>query len=302
MLRYLPAPLRGTIAAALLVCNTLVLCWPLFIGALFKFALPFPAAGRRINRLMHWSAEAWIAFNKWWMDAVGRTRWDVQGLQSIRLDHSYLVTSNHQSSVDILVLQYLLNRRAPFLKFFLKQQLIWVPVIGLCWWALEFPFMKRFSREYLERHPEKRGQDMLTTRKACERYRNHAVSVFNFLEGTRNTPSKHAAQNSPFRYLLRPRAGGIAFVLDAMGAQMASLLNVTIHYPDGTPTFWELLCGKIPRIVVRFEQIAIPVQFTGRSYEQDEDYRLEFQQWVNKLWEDKDSLLHELHAAYPPGR
>ena len=87
------------------------------------------------------------------------------------------------------------------------------------------------------------------------------TSVFNFLEGTRNTASKHAAQNSPFRYLLRPRAGGIAFVLDAMGEQMASMLNVTIHYPDGIPTFWELLCGRIPRIVVRFEQIAIPAQF-----------------------------------------
>ncbi|MBK6286446.1 MAG: acyltransferase [Gammaproteobacteria bacterium] len=302
MLRFLPAPLRGTIATALLVCNTLVLCWPLFIGALFKFALPFAAARRRINRLMHWSAEAWIALNKWWMDAVGRTRWDVQGLQSIHLDHSYLVTSNHQSWVDILVLQYQLNRRAPFLKFFLKHQLIWVPVIGLCWWALEFPFMKRFSSEYLQRHPEKRGQDMLTTRKACERYRNHAVSVFNFLEGTRNTASKHAAQNSPFRYLLRPRAGGIAFVLDAMGEQMASMLNVTIHYPDGIPTFWELLCGRIPRIVVRFEQIAIPAQFIGRSYDQDEDYRLGFQQWVNRLWQDKDSLLRELHTAYPPAR
>ncbi len=302
MLRILPAPLRGMIAVLLLVCNTLVLCWPLFIGALFKIALPFPAARRRINSLMHWSAESWIALNKQWMDAVGRIQWDVRGLQEIHLDHSYLVTSNHQSSVDILVLQYQLNRRAPFLKFFLKHQLIWVPVIGLCWWALEFPFMKRFSREYLERHPEKRGQDMLTTRKACERYKDHAVSVFNFLEGTRHTARKHAAQNSPFRYLLRPRAGGIAFVIDAMGGQMASMLNVTIHYPDGTPTFWDLLCGNIPRVVVRFEQIDIPAEFLGRSYDQDEAYRLGFQQWVNKLWQDKDALLHQLHTEFPPAR
>src|SRR5512139_630303 len=183
MLHFLPSTLRGIIASLILASNTLVLCWPLFIGALFKAALPFPAARRSINRVMHWCAETWIAVNKSWMDLVQRTRWDVQGLQGIDLQHSYLVTSNHQSWVDILVLQYLLNRRAPFLKFFLKQELIWVPVIGLCWWALEFPFMKRFSREYLEKHPEKRGQDMLTTRRACERYRLDHVSVFNFLEG-----------------------------------------------------------------------------------------------------------------------
>ena len=243
MLHFLPSILRGIIASVILAANTLVLCWPLFIGALFKAALPFPAARRVINRAMHWCAETWIDVNKFWMNLVQRTRWDVRGLEGVDRQHSYLVTSNHQSWVDILVLQYLLNRRAPFLKFFLKQELIWVPVIGLCWWALEFPFMKRFSREYLERYPEKRGQDMLTTRKACERFRLSHVCVFNFLEGTRNTPAKHAAQDSPFRHLLKPRAGGIAFVLDAMGDQLSAMLNVTIHYPGGVPGFWDLLSG-----------------------------------------------------------
>ena len=209
-------------------------------------------------------------------------------------------SSNHQSWVDILVLQYLLNRRMPLLKFFLKQELIWVPVIGLCWWALEFPFMKRFSKEYLAKHPEKRGQDMLTTRKACERYKINPVSVFNFLEGTRLTPAKQAQQNSPFKYLLKPKAGGIAFVLDAMGEQLAALLNVTIHYPNGTPTFVDLLCGRLQRVVVRFEQVEIPAQFIGKNYDGDDAYRLAFQQWVNQLWEDKDAELERLHQQFPP--
>ena len=216
------------------------------------------------------------------------------------MQHSYLVTSNHQSWVDILILQYQLNRKAPFLKFFLKQELIWVPVIGLCWWALEFPFMKRFSKEYLAKHPEKRGQDMITTRKACERYKINPVSVFNFLEGTRLTPAKQAQQNSPFKYLLKPKAGGIAFVLDAMGEQLASLLNVTIHYPNGTPTFVDLLCGRLQRVVVRFEQVEIPAQFIGKNYDGDDAYRLAFQQWVNQLWEDKDAELERLHQQFPP--
>ncbi|HCA00123.1 MAG TPA: acyltransferase, partial [Pseudomonas sp.] len=229
-------------------------------------------------------------------------RWDVQGLDQVDMHHSYLVTSNHQSWADILVLQYQLNRRMPFLKFFLKQELIWVPVIGLCWWALEFPFMKRFSKEYLAKHPEKRGEDLATTRRACERYRTNPVSVFNFLEGTRFTEDKHAEQASPYRHLLKPRAGGIAFVIDAMGEQLSALINITIHYPDGRPSFWDLLAGNIPRVVVRVEAQPIPAEFLRRNYDQDESYRLAFQQWVNQLWTEKDAQLAQLHQDYPTRR
>ena len=297
MLNFLPSSLRAALAVLLLFVNTLVLCWPLFIGALLKATLPFVAARRAINRAMTACAETWIAVNRFWMDLVQRMCWDVQGLVRLYRERSYMVTSNHQSWVDILVLQYQFNRRIPFLKFFLKQQLIWVPVMGLCWWALDFPFMKRYTRDYLERHPEKRGQDMATTRKACERFRGAHVSVFNFLEGTRNTSEKHALQESPFRHLLKPRAGGIAFVLDAMGGQLQSLLNVTIHYPDGVPDFLDLLCGRVRRVVLRCEEIAIPREFIGRDYERDDEYRLHFQQWVNALWERKDALLERLVQA-----
>ncbi|WP_220813863.1 acyltransferase [Pseudomonas paralcaligenes] len=299
MLQFLPAPLRGVISALLLALNTLICCWPLFAVALLKLLLPFPAAQRVLRAVMHGIAEFWIGVNKFWMDLVRDTRWDVEGLEGLDMRHSYLVTSNHQSWVDILVLQYLLNRRMPLLKFFLKQELIWVPVIGLCWWALEFPFMKRYTKEYLARHPEKRGQDLATTRKACARYKSNPVSVFNFLEGTRLTPQKHAQQNSPFKYLLKPKAGGIAFVLDAMGEQLDTIVNVTIHYPGGNPGFWDLLAGNIGEVVVRFDKLAVPAEFIGRNYDQDEQYRLQFQQWVNQLWEAKDAQLGRLHEQYP---
>ena len=300
MLGFLPAPLRGITASLILTLNTLIFCWPLFIGALLKAALPFQGAHRVIRHWVHVFASTWIAVNSGWMRMVQKTEWDVQGLEQVNLRDSYLVSSNHQTWVDILVLQHLLNHRAPFLKFFLKRELIWVPIMGLCWWALEFPFMQRFSKQYLAKHPEKRGQDMATTRKACERYKTNPVSVFNFLEGTRLTAAKHAQQNSPFTYLLKPKAGGIAFVLDAMGEQLACLLNVTIHYPNGTPSFWDLLCGRLQRVVVRFEQVKIPNQFIGKNYDQDDAYKLEFQQWVNQLWEAKDAQLGRLHQEFPP--
>lgn len=300
MLNFLPAPLRGILASLILALNTLIMCWPLFVLALLKALLPVPRIQRALRFGMHWIAESWIAVNSFWMNLVQRTHWDVAGLEQVDMQHSYLVTSNHQSWADILMLQYQLNRRMPILKFFLKQELIWVPVIGLCWWALEFPFMKRFSKEYLARHPEKRGQDLITTRRACERYRTNPVSVFNFLEGTRFTQAKHDQQASPYRYLLKPRAGGIAFVFDAMGEQLHALINVTIHYPDGAPSFWDLLSGRIKRGVMRIHHQPVPARFLYRNYDQDEQYRLEFQQWVNQLWQEKDEELEQLHRAFPP--
>ncbi len=248
---------------------------------------------------MNHTHEAWISNNKAWMQLVCRTRWHVQGLEGLDYQHSYLVTSNHQSWVDIMVLQYVLNRRIRPLKFFLKQELIWVPVIGLAWWALGFPFMKRYSKAYLEKHPEKKGKDLETTRKTCAKFRNNPVGIFNFVEGTRFTDAKHAQQQSPFRYLLKPKAGGIAFVLDAMGEQLQSIIDVTIHYPAGRPGFWDLLCGRVKDVVVRFEEVQIPAQFLGKNYEQDTAYRQEFQGWINQQWLDKDALLETLHREYP---
>ena len=258
MLDFLPAPLRGVIASLFLAINTIVCCTPLFVVAIFKLCLPFKPAQRVTDELMRHIHQAWVGNNKRWMDLLGKTRWHIKGLDGLDYEHSYLVTSNHQSWVDIMVLQYVLNKRIRPLKFFLKQELIWVPVIGLAWWALGFPFMKRYSKAYLAKHPEKKGADLATTRRTCAKFKNQPVGIFNFVEGTRFTEGKHAEQQSPFRYLLKPKAGGIAFVLDAMGEQLKSIVNVTIHYPGGRPGYWDLLCGNVRDVVVVFEELEIP--------------------------------------------
>ncbi|QAX81762.1 acyltransferase [Candidatus Pseudomonas adelgestsugas] len=295
MLDFLPTTVRGIIALLLLALNTILLCSFLFIIALFK-ALPF--AKHFSEWLINCTHEAWITNNKGWMNLVQRTRWHLSGLEGLNYQHSYLVTSNHQSSVDIMVLQYVLNRRIRPLKFFLKQELIWVPIIGLAWWALDFPFMKRYSKAYLEKHPEKQGKDLKTTHKNCVKFRDKPVGIFNFSEGTRFTFSKHTQQKSPFRYLLKPKAGGIAFVLDAMGGQLKSLVNVTIHYPAGCPGYWDLLCGKVKDVVVHFEEVQILTEFIGKNYTRDREYRLALHSWINELWKQKDALLERQHKDF----
>jgi 1-acyl-sn-glycerol-3-phosphate acyltransferase len=222
--------------------------------------------------------------------------WHIERPATLDKKGWYFVLSNHQSWVDILVLQHSLNGRIPLLKFFLKQELIKVPIMGAAWLALDFPFMKRYSKAYLEKHPEMKGKDLETTRQACEKFKDMPTSVMNFLEGTRYTQAKHDEQQSPFKHLLKPKAGGMAFAMSAMGDQFKSILDVTIYYPGGIPTFWDFMQGKMPRAEVIIEEKPIPTDLLGGDYETDMEYRARFQAWVQTLWEDKDARLDALRG------
>lgn len=289
--------LRGVLALTLLVLNTLFWCLLLFVFALVKLVLPFAAVRRRIDPILNTIATAWIAGNSGWMLLTQRTAWDVQGVDRLRYSGWYLVNCNHQSWVDIFVLQHVLNRRIPLLKFFLKQQLIYVPVIGLAWWALDFPFMKRHDKRALRRNPKLRDDDKEATRRACAKFSLVPTSVMNFAEGTRFTPAKHAQQASPYAHLLKPKAGALALALNAMGGQFRSLVDATIVYPEGVPTFWSFLCGKVPRVVVRLRELPIPEEFCSADYAEDAAFRARFQQWLGELWWAKDQEIGELLGA-----
>jgi 1-acyl-sn-glycerol-3-phosphate acyltransferase len=295
----LPAPLVGALALALLALNTLFWCLPQFALALVKLALPARRVRLAIDPLLNAVATRWIACNSAWLRHMQATRWDVEGVAELRHAGWYLVNCNHRSWVDILVLQHVLNRRVPLLKFFLKQQLIYVPVIGLAWWALDFPFMRRHSKATLRRHPELRGQDREATRRACEKFSLVPTCVMNFAEGTRFSAAKQRAQSSPYRHLLKPKAGALALALNAMGEQFRSLIDVTLVYPDGTPTFWQFACGRVPRVIVRVTERAIPAEFCHGDYTGDASFRAGFHRWLAGLWEHKD---RQIEALLRPAR
>jgi len=300
MLNGLPPLLVGVVASVLMTLNALFWVPILLVFSLFKLLLPFAAAQTFFAPILLWIAEAWISCNSAWMALTQRTTWDVEGIDALEPDSWYMVNCNHQSWVDILVLQHQLNRRIPLLKFFLKQQLIWVPVMGLAWWALDFPFMRRHSEGYLKLHPEMRGKDQETTRKACEKFSFVPTSVMNFLEGTRFTAAKHARQQSPYRHLLKPKAGGMALALNAMGDKFQAILDVTIVYPDGTPTFWHFLQGRLRHVVVRARLLPIPRHLVGADYSGSAEVRAQYQAWVQQLWRDKDAQITELLSASGP--
>lgn len=304
MLRLLPAPVHGVIGLVAFALNTLFWAVPLFVVAIVKLLVPVPAVRRRLSLLLIEIGEGWVAVDSWMMRTIQRAPWRVTGLEGLRPDGTYLICCNHNSWVDIPILQRVFYKRIPFLRFFLKQELIWVPVLGLAWWALDFPFMKRYSQAYLAKHPDKRGVDLATTRKAVEKFRHAPTAILNFLEGTRFTPEKHREQESPYEHLLKPKAGGMAHALGAMGEQFDAILDVTIVYPDGPVELWGLLSGQLGRVVVHVEQRPIPREWLGADYAGDPAFRAAFQSWVGEVWGEKDALIGRVLDAQkaPPAR
>ncbi|MBY6203293.1 acyltransferase [Halomonas denitrificans] len=288
--------IRISVATTLLGLNTLVHCAPLLLLALIKVLLPFAGARRALTAVLTRIAESWIGFNNWMIDRLSGTRLILRGNVPEQPDGQLLVIANHRSWVDIPVLQRVFNRRLPLLRFFLKSQLVWVPVLGLAWWALDFPFMKRYSKEQVARRPELAGRDIEATRRACEKFRDRPVAVMNFVEGTRFDPSKQARQDAPFEHLLNPRGGGIAFVLDAMQGAIDTIVDVTLVYPRGGGELPALMAGEIPEVVVLVRSFPVPDALRGGSYQDDPEFRRRFQQWLNELWRDKDQAIAAVRA------
>lgn len=297
MLNFLPAPLIALLSFILYTINTLFWLIPIVVFSLCKAILPFDGWRKVFSYLLDRMASNWVAINTVNQKVFTRTNIVVTGLEKLEKKQWYLVIANHQSWVDIVVLQRILRGKIPFLKFFLKKELIYVPFLGLAWWALDFPFMKRYSQSFIKKNPHLKGKDMETTKKACEKFKYTPVSVMNFMEGTRFTQAKHDKQNSPFKHLLKPKAGGIGFVMTAMGEQLNKVVDVTIYYPERIPTFIDFLSGRVKTVEVVIDIKEIDDSLKG-DYMNDRQYKIHFQKWVNQLWLDKDNTLEQLDNKY----
>jgi 1-acyl-sn-glycerol-3-phosphate acyltransferase len=286
---------QGFLNAAVLAFSTPIGVGLMVVPALLKLLLPIEAVRRVCDRVLTLLASAWVRTNNAWIASANPAAWDVQGLEGLSPRGWYLVSCNHQTWVDILVLQRIFHRRIPFLKFFLKRELMWVPVIGLAWWALDFPFMKRGKGIGSQQ------RDLDTTRQACLKFKRIPTAVINFVEGTRCTEAKRLSQRSPYRHLLKPKIGGLGIALATMGETFEALLDVTIVYPLGVPTFADLLCGRVGAVTVRVQAREIPADLLGGDLLADPRYRQRLGAWAEQQWIEKDALIEGLLAARAPG-
>ncbi|NQY37273.1 MAG: acyltransferase [Alteromonadaceae bacterium] len=297
MLSFLPHPIICSISFFLYIFNTIFWLIPIVVFSIFKALIPLNICQKMMSHAADLMASNWVSTNTLIQNLFTRTKFNVIGLEKLSMNEWYLVLSNHQSWVDIVVLQRLLHNKIPFLKFFLKKELIYVPLLGLAWWALDFPFMKRYSQSFLKKNPHLKGKDIETTRKACAIFKHKPVSIMNFLEGTRFSIDKHQQQASPFEYLLKPKAGGVAFILDAMGEHLTKIINVTIHYPKNVPTFFDFISNKVDEINVTIDVLTIDKSLIG-DYFNDSQFKQSFQEEINKIWADKNTALSDYHERY----
>ena len=289
MFSFLPAFI-STPLTFILYCSNLALCGGIIcIGGVFKLILPFKLAHKIIYKVMHAAFRLWALFNYLIMIGFNKIEWEIIGDEKLNKSSWYLIIANHQSWMDIFVLANFARTRIPETKFFLKESLKKVPFIGMGCWALDMPFMKRYSKAYIEKHPQLKGKDIETTRKSCLKYKETPTTIINFVEGTRLSPEK--LKKSPFEFLLPPKAGGIAFTLAAMGEQFDKILNITLCYPyNNGHIMKDLLAGRLKKIIIHVEQVEIDENMIG-DYFNDDKFKQSFQKWINDVWTNKNKLI-----------
>jgi len=289
--------LRGVVFFAGMTINTIFWFIPIFLLGIIKLLLPVPKLRDAITRLLMAFGENWVSVNTFLMRHTASVKLSVEGLEGLRRDGWYLVISNHQTWVDILVLQTAFNRRIPFLKFFIKQQLIWFPFLGIAWWAMDMPFMKRFSPSYIAKNPHMKGKDLETTRRACEKFQTTPTSVLNFIEGTRFSEQKRVHRKSPYKHLLQPRAGGLAIALSSMGELFTGIIDVTLVYRFEATAFWDMCCGRPVDVVVKVRQRKLEDWLIQGSYEKDREFRKKVHAWIGDIWTEKDAILEQTRES-----
>ena len=123
-------------------------------------------------RLLHLFTCFWGSFYTWTMPAW-RVR--VEGRENVRKDATYMIASNHQSQLDILVAFRLFFHY----KWVSKTEIFSVPLIGWNMTLNRYVKLKRGDKESIAQ--------ML---KECERHLDEGSSIFMFPEGTRSPDGK----------------------------------------------------------------------------------------------------------------
>tara|TARA_B100001989_G_C24523415_1_gene457206 strand:- start:103 stop:984 length:882 start_codon:yes stop_codon:yes gene_type:complete len=227
------------------------------------------------------------------LNILHKLEWDFQIPKDVNTNTWYIAMSNHQSWADIFILLAAGHKKIPLLKFFMKKELQWIPIIYLVHKTVDMPFLKRHSKAQIEANPELKKVDYETAKKAAKRFSRNPATAFSFAEGTRFTPKKHAAQDSPYSNLLKPKIGALAIALSGM-PQVNTLIDFTVVYSSEKRSTWDFLCGDLNKAKVFAKTYALPEDLKNRSFEEDDDYKRSFQAFVDEIWLEKQERIKDL--------
>ena len=288
-----------TTATGVITFNSMLAGLPVWVMGAAKAVTGAAVADKAVIDVTNY----WINSNNAMIDNIlPRKDWRISLPDDIHIKGKYLLMSNHQSWVDTSIVQYISENRLPLTRFFTKFELIYIPVIGQAFYFLDFPMMRRHSKEAIAKNPALKGKDIEEAKRACALLKGKPFTLLNYLEGTRFTPSKRDKQQSPYRHLLKPRAGGLSLAISALGDDIDGILDMTIVYPDGVPTYGDLWKGNIKRLGVDVRHIKMPddlfAAVQNGGYETDEAIKAEMFDWVEQIWQQKDKLISDMLANF----
>jgi len=286
-------------ATGVIVGNSFAGSIPIWLMGATKIITGADIADKTVIKI----ANYWINSNNTLIDTIlPKKDWRISLPDDIDVQGKYLLVSNHQSWVDTSIVQYISRDRLPLTRFFTKFELIYIPIVGQTFYFLDFPMMRRHSKQAVTKNPALAGKDIIEAKRACALLKDKPFTLLNYLEGTRFTPKKRDAQQSPYMHLLKPRAGGLALAINALGDEIDGILDMTIVYPDGVPTYGELWQGNIKRLGVDVRHIEIPDELFASlqdgGYEKDSATKEQMFAWVEHLWRQKDERITSMLAEF----
>ena len=129
-----------------------------------------------------------------WILSACFINYKIKGLNKIENEKNYIIISNHQSAIDVIVTFALFPMP---LSFFTKKELFYIPLFG---WAMYLAGMVK-----VDRHNKKKSKKCVED--AIEKYHNTMLSFLIYPEGTRTSYEK----------LNEFKKGGFIFSIKAKG-------------------------------------------------------------------------------------
>jgi 1-acyl-sn-glycerol-3-phosphate acyltransferase len=260
--------------------------------------IPLQSIKKNIGKLSNEIGSLIVATLKLSIKVIHRPKWEFELPENLETSNWYIGMSNHLSWGDIFILLFAGHRKVPLLKFFMKDELKWIPILYLVHKTVDMPFLKRHSMKNVKKNPELRTLDMIAAQKAAKRFARNPSVAFSFAEGTRYTPQKHATQRSPYFQLLKPKIGALNIALSGM-PEVTHLLDFTIIYKTNKTSAWNFVCGDMNDVQVIVQKHQLPKEILERN-SSDVDYKNIFQSFINDKWLEKSKMLETVKQSYSP--
>lgn len=294
MLRFLPPCILGCICMLLFWVNCFILPSCLFILIFFNLFIPKSRLKCGYERWLNEFPRYWGTSSMKMVQFLNGMKVEVRGAENLNRKTWYMMMANHNSFSDILLLHLAFDNRVSPLRFFMKNNLKYIPFIGQVCLVLGYPLMKRHTKSQVAKNPKLKGSDLEATKRACERFKKMPMTIISFPEGTRYRPEKARIRKSPFKNLLKPKAGGVAFALGAMQDCLEKIIDVTIVYDTQKPlSFLSFYGGAAKRVIVEVKEFPITEELIG-DYESNREHRVQFQAWLNQRWQEKDERIGQI--------